>query len=320
MTFRMDKPLVKLLHAEDDQLAADMFQALLMHELGDDWCEITNVDSIADTRKILRTEDFDVIILDLGLRDIQGMQNLATVREIATETPIVVLSARDELAVAMDAIRNGAQDYVIKSQHSGRQLALAVLSSIERKAYEQRLFKQANTDELTQLANRRFFMDYIERRLPHGRRWRHTQAVMFMDLNNFKIVNDTLGHDVGDEVLVEAARRISENLRKSDTLARFGGDEFVLHLESADGESVEGCRIVAKKIAEALHKPITVGDHVIETGISIGIALFPENARDSAELITAADSAMYEAKKSKTDYAFAKTVTHINAPPKIANG
>ncbi len=151
-------------------------------------------------------------------------------------------------------------------------------------------------DVLTGLYNRVSFEEYLTRAIASSRRNNTIFAVFFIDLDRFKIINDTLGHDVGDEVLKTVAKRLKKTLRESDFISRWGGDEFVVILENLT--SVSDTAIIASNVIESLRKPVEVDEHSLTSTASVGIALYPENGKDSSELIKHADSAMYFAKET----------------------
>ncbi|MCE2509865.1 MAG: EAL domain-containing protein [Alphaproteobacteria bacterium] len=156
-------------------------------------------------------------------------------------------------------------------------------------------------DPLTGLSNRALFHDRLDRAIALSRRNNTRLAVLMMDLDRFKEINDTLGHDAGDEVLKKVAERLVGTCRESDTLARLGGDEFMAILPTT--ASLEGTFALAEKIAHTVEVPIALDGSFVDVGISIGIALFPEHGADSSTLFRHADQAMYEAKRLNSGYA-----------------
>jgi diguanylate cyclase (GGDEF)-like protein/PAS domain S-box-containing protein len=165
----------------------------------------------------------------------------------------------------------------------------------QRKRYEQELTQMANHDALTGLANRALLLDRLTQAVSYARRASRWVAVLFFDLDRFKNINDSLGHDAGDQVLVEVAARLSACVRSGDTVARLGGDEFVVVLaDVARGEEVAA---VAQKLADALAQPMHVFGHEITPVASFGISLYPKDGADSQALLKNADAAMYSAKK-----------------------
>jgi diguanylate cyclase (GGDEF)-like protein len=157
---------------------------------------------------------------------------------------------------------------------------------------------QAKHDELTGLPNRRYFIDYLEQVLGVAGPVKAHKALLFVDLDNFKPVNDILGHDHGDRLLRKVALRLTSSVRDSDFCARLGGDEFAIIAAMKPEKGLAGVRIVAERILEALNMPVEEADPPIVIGASIGIALFPTDAGTREGLLRAADTAMYDAKNS----------------------
>ena len=247
--------------------------------------------------KALGSKGYDVVLLDLHLHDVIGMDNIVAIKEQCPEMPIVVLSGVDSDAQAIDALEQGAQEYLIKGHSNGKVLQMAIHSSIKRKSVERRLFRQANYDELTGLPNRRLFKEHIEKALCRAERWSRHEIILFIDIDNFKTVNDTYGHEVGNKVLREAAMRMQRLMRHSDMVARYGGDEFIISLDehSADYRSAAGH--AATKLLYAFNEPFLVDQHSIECSVSIGAAIYPLSGQSFTSLIEQADNAMFLAKK-----------------------
>lgn len=170
-----------------------------------------------------------------------------------------------------------------------------------RKRYEQQLLRQANYDILTGLPNRMLALDRLKLALAQARRENMLVGVMFLDLDNFKHINDTMGHDAGDNLLIEAARRISSCLRGTSTVARLGGDEFLVILPGLAGP--ESTEQVADRILHTFAPPYLVGGQEVFVTTSIGIAIYPTDSDNSGTLLQHADAAMYQAKsKGKSAY------------------
>ena len=181
---------------------------------------------------------------------------------------------------------------------------VAVFSDLtERKEYEQRLSYLAYHDELTGLPNRTLFLDRLERAVSIARRKGGLVAVQAIDLDGFKAINETFGHEAGDLLLKAAAKRVKECLRESDTVARLGGDGFGVILPVLDG--TKGAREAAQRILAALCRPVFLAGDEISLGASIGIALFPADGVSATELAKNAELAMAEVKKQgKRAFAF----------------
>lgn len=185
-------------------------------------------------------------------------------------------------------------------QRMGQRIVLAFVRDItERKKAEDKIQQMAYHDSLTGLPNRKLFSDRLGIALAQAKRNQKGVAVTMLDLDHFKDVNDTLGHDVGDHLLKAAAERLSAALRKGDTVARFGGDEFVLILPDLKG--IEDVIQVAQKIVESFRKPFLIDTHELLVTTSIGIAVYPHDGTDEGILLKNADIAMYQVKQAGRD-------------------
>jgi diguanylate cyclase (GGDEF)-like protein/PAS domain S-box-containing protein len=165
-----------------------------------------------------------------------------------------------------------------------------------RKEYEQKLLYQANYDYLTGLPNRVLANDRIVQALAYSRRDQRSLALIFIDLDNFKKVNDSLGHSIGDSLLVKVASRLKGVLREEDTVARLGGDEFLVIAPNVSGQNEAG--VLCRKLIKALQEPVVLDEREIYTSASLGISMFPVDGQDAQVLLRNADAAMYKAKES----------------------
>lgn len=175
--------------------------------------------------------------------------------------------------------------------------AVETLQDISKqKIYEKKLEFQANHDALTGIANRHLFMDRLNQAIAHATRDERLLSLLFIDLDNFKTVNDTLGHNVGDQLIQNTAKKIQSVIRKGDTVARFGGDEFVVLLFEPENEDY--VTNIAQRISEEVATSYTHKDQIINAGSSIGIAMFPKDGHMAETLLMNSDRAMYQAKTS----------------------
>jgi diguanylate cyclase (GGDEF)-like protein/PAS domain S-box-containing protein len=174
---------------------------------------------------------------------------------------------------------------------------VCLLSDItERKQQQQQLEQLAHYDPLTNLPNRVLFADRFSQVIAHSKRTSNQLAVCFLDLDDFKSVNDTHGHDVGDQLLVEVAKRIKSTLREGDTASRQGGDEFTLLLGGI--KSITHCEQILSRIQHALAQPYVISEHNLEISASLGVTLYPTDNADLGTLLRHADQAMYQAKSA----------------------
>jgi len=177
-----------------------------------------------------------------------------------------------------------------------QELSVDIRDISERKEMEVALAELAHKDSLTGLANRTLFYSQAEHAINIAKRHKTKIAIMFIDLDGFKLVNDNYGHDMGDAVLIETADRITKCLRETDSVARVGGDEFIVLLE--DVTNNEGISKLANKVLKSISEAIIISDYSCNIGASIGIAVYPNNAQDLGALIKKADIAMYKVKNT----------------------
>lgn len=183
-----------------------------------------------------------------------------------------------------------------------------IIDVTDRKTAQEQMEYQAYHDALTGLPNRLLFRDRIVIALAHAKRYRTSVAVVFLDLDHFKLVNDSLGHTVGDALLQEVARRLILAIRADDTVARMGGDEFTVLL--TDIKETGSSAIVAQKLLEAVSRPMMIEGHELFVTTSIGVSLFPEDGNDAETLLKRADGAMYRAKEAgRNNFQFATATT-----------
>jgi len=288
-----DQLLIRVLMVEDNPSDIRLVEEMLA-ESGASQFSLDHAGSIKHALEHLTQHRYDVLLLDLSLPDGRGLSNVNKIQATAPELPIIVLSTINDEQLALQAVKTGAQDYLVKGRGDAHLLIRAMRYAIERKHVDGRLIYLAHYDALTSLPNRVLFRDRMTRALAHAQRNARRVALLFLDLDHFKTINDTLGHDAGDELLVAVARRLETCVRKNDTVARLGGDEFTAILENID--AADDAAAVAQKIVDTMSRSFRVGGQEFFVTVSIGIALFPTCGLDHATLIKNADTALYSAK------------------------
>jgi diguanylate cyclase (GGDEF)-like protein len=286
--------MIKILLVEDNDVDADLTKDILA-EWSIEQFDITHVTRLSEAFVQLGREKFDAVLLDLSLPDGYGLPTLRQVQAANPTIPIVVLSGVSDQALALQAVQNGAQDYLVKGQGHPELLARSIRYAIERKRAEERLTYLAQYDHLTGLVNRTLFRDRLIQAMARSKRLQQPLGLMLLDLDRFKAVNDTMGHDVGDQLLKAVAGRLQDCVREVDTVARMGGDEFTIILEGLSCE--QDISIVARRITESLGEPFHLKEHRASIGVSIGITVYPSDDHEIDELLKHADAAMYRAKQ-----------------------
>lgn len=245
---------------------------------------------------MLQTDSFDIVLLDLHLPDATGTASVDAIQAIDPNLPIVVLSGQDDEDFAVSILNKGAQDYLVKWEGQGRTIVRSIRYAIERKRSELRLNYLAQYDPLTAIPNRQYFHDQLERAAARARRDASRIGLFFLDLDQFKVINDTLGHAAGDCLLREMAARLNQAIRAGDVLARLGGDEFAVLLEGIGG--ARDAEAIARSILDIIAQPFQIEARQIVVTTSIGITLYPNDNSDTTTLLKNADIAMYKAKET----------------------
>ncbi len=247
-----------------------------------------------------RDNHYDLILLDLRMPGMDGFQVMEGLKEIETDGYLPVLAVTAEPAHKLRALQSGAKDFVSKPfdlaevlMRVHNMLEVRLLHEAARN-YSKMLEALALNDPLTGLANRRLLDDRMSMALVHAHRNNSAMAVVYLDLDGFKQINDTLGHGTGDELLKMVAGRLVETVRAEDTVARLGGDEFIIALWHVSG--IDYAASVASRAIEAVSQPYNIEGNTVSITISAGISIFPDHGEDTEALMKSADQALYEAK------------------------
>jgi diguanylate cyclase (GGDEF)-like protein len=282
----------------------DAFQAMAIRELittaARSQVAVTLAGSLGSAIELIQGQTFDIVLLDLMLPDASGVDGLNRLVQTAPRLPVLVLTGlgREELVVR--AFEQGAQDYLIKGDGDGQELLRAMAFAVRRKAAELQRLELARRDPLTGLANRAVLLERMQRAKHRADREQRLFAVLFVDLDGFKKINDSMGHGAGDQVLRSVARSLASVIRQSDTVARLGGDEFVILAENLG--SAADAAAVAGKALQRLARPMTIEGNVCTITGSIGISLYQRDADDGEQLLALADAAMYQAKQIRPSH------------------
>jgi len=295
--FGPGKPARVLLVEDDGRAALELGEMLrLVWSRG---LVVSHTPHVSDAVQELADHGATCVLLDL--HDQPLLEALEQLSAASPATPIVVVADADgdddELGVAV--VRAGAQDFLVRSDLSAPRLARAISYAVERKRSEAALALQALHDPLTALPNRALFLDRLRGALDRSRRTGSPVVVLFLDVDGFKQINDTLGHGAGDRLLIELAERFRAMLRPMDTVARFGGDEFTFLFEGLESE--EEAAVVAQRVTQSAGLPLMVGGQQRTVSISIGVYIVTDPEEEIDDVIRQADTAMYRAKESGGD-------------------
>ena len=256
---------------------------------------VHTIERLEDSVSILDAGEADLILLDLGLPDSQGLEGFHRLRAQAPDIPIIILTGEGDLKTAHEAVRQGAQDYLIKGQLDGSLLVHAVGYAAERHALHQELEELSLRDPLTGLHNRRGFTLLAEQSLRLAKRNGRESVLLLADVDELKKINDRYGHLVGDRALCAVARAFERAMRDSDIIARLAGDEFVALAVEAHPPGIPS---LVARLREHLREESAGAEGMAGLSLSIGVAPFdPKGSPTLEELIERADREMYRDKR-----------------------
>jgi len=298
MTTRTQILKAKILLVDDDEDAAQLLQQLLQSE------GYSAVSLTTDPRQVSRLHaqhGFDLIVLDIQMPGMDGFQVMQSL--VTGDTDYVpILAVTGEPGHKLRALRAGAKDFVSKP-FDWDEVFVRVYNMLEVKLlldeareHAKELKSLALQDPLTGLANRRLLFERVGLAITHARRHKTNTAILYLDLDGFKEVNDTFGHAAGDELLKIVAQRLLGAVREEDTVARVGGDEFVIALWEVAG--VADVATVASKVIHLLAEPYDIDGHSVSVTTSVGASVYPIAAEDGHALVNRADIALYDAKQA----------------------
>jgi len=285
---------MRILVAEDNVVIQNLLRSLLVK-----WgYEVIIAEDGEEAWAHLKSDDGPALaVLDWMMPGADGLEVCRRVRaqRRGSYVYILLLSARSDSEDIVEALGMGADDYITKPFHAN-ELRARIRTAVRILKLQEDLARQAHHDSLTGLPNRRLLADRLEQALHQANRHGELVGFFYVDLDHFKIVNDCLGHALGDQLLQQVAARLRGCVRDCDTLARVGGDEFVLVASSL--RSREEAPAIAARLLTSLEPPLELGEHQVRVTASIGMALYPDDGSDISTLQQNADEAMYVCKRS----------------------
>jgi diguanylate cyclase (GGDEF)-like protein len=307
--------LMKILLVEDDSLdRASLMRALRNHNHG---LYITEATSLVAACAQLEQHHFDVVLSEYQLQDGNAATLLAQIHAMpGTRPAVIIIGSYGDDTLAEQCIHIGAQAYIIKEDIRPHSLFSTIVQSIEharqREEHEAEaamLRVQAEHDALTGLYNRHVFDESLRSCLAQSERYGRSFALLMIDLDRFKQINDTWGHCTGDNLLQEVAHRLRAITRDSDRVCRIGGDEFAILLPEIIDQRQPA--ILAERLAEALLDPVCACDVDIHVTVSIGVAIYPDHGTTADMLLSNADKAMYRCKHREVPAGSIHSTVHI---------
>ncbi|KXS31209.1 MAG: diguanylate cyclase [Candidatus Gallionella acididurans] len=289
----------KILIVDDQEINVDLLTRILG---GAGYVAVTSTMDPSAVCELHLENRYDLILLDLQMPGMDGFQVLEGLKQIEQDGYLPVLVITAQPGYKLHALQAGAKDFISKPFEIPEVLA-RVHNMLEVRLLHKaasnnarKLESLALNDPLTGLANRRLLAERLSMILAHAQRNKSAMAMVYLDLDGFKQINDTLGHSAGDTLLKLVAGRLAATVREEDTVARMGGDEFVIALWNVS--DTDDAAKVTSKVVEAVSQPYSIEGHTVIITTSAGVAIYPAHGRDADTLIKNADLALYDAKHS----------------------
>lgn len=289
----MNKALIRALVVEDDPADFLLVKQSLLKSQRNRY-QIRHILEFDEAIEALYGDDYDLILLDYFLGSHSGLELLQQAKKSQLNKPIIVMTSNNSPELDDMLMKEGAADFIPKDELSSALLDRSIRHAIERKEAELEIAELVRRDPLTGPGNRHIFEEHMELAIARAARTQSILAVIFLDLDRFKDINDSLGHHVGDLLLTLVGDRLRRSVRKSDFVARIGGDEFTALLDNI--EKVEDVTHIVKKISRELCRPAPVSNTTLDITVSMGVAIYPDHGNLAMELMQKADMALYESK------------------------
>ncbi|WP_409424776.1 MULTISPECIES: EAL domain-containing protein [unclassified Pseudoalteromonas] len=265
--------------------------------------EIVETSTAEDAITLLTDSHFDVAMLDFNMPKMDGIELISELKSVngRSATTIIMLSNSNSEQLLIDCINAGAHDFLLKSEVTESTVNRALIQATKRFELENTVYsnyctmkEMAEKDSLTGLSNRYYFDEYLHELINKKDRYNNSIGVMLLDLDHFKNINDTFGHDIGDRLLIEVAQRIQNELRAEQILARLGGDEFAFIIDELP--NIHVAQVIAQRVLATFDNLFNIQGNTIHCSASIGVSVFPLNGDNKEVLLKFADIAMYRAK------------------------
>ena len=305
-----EKPIVVL--ADDDP----SIRLMVRHVLEPENYEIVEAEDGLDAIKAVEKQHPALVLLDAVMPGLDGFTTCQQLKERGhADVPVIMLTGLDDDVSVERAYEVGAIDYITKPikwavlKHRVRAIVKSVMA-------ERKIQRLEYRDTLTQLPNRLLFVDRLEQAIVRAERHRESIALMVVDIDDFKLVNDSFGHEAGDKLIKAVGDLLSKSMRRADTVARLGGDEFAIIIENIDGH--DDAISIADNVTTILEHNVRLDNQETFTSASVGIAMFPDDGADASTLLKNADTAMFRAKEQgKRCFQFYKSEMSVNAMERL---
>lgn len=284
--------LINILLVDDDDIDRESVKRMLNKSTSSKF-HIDESSDFAGAIELLEKNDYAACLVDYNLSDRTGLELLEAIKKTSLDSSIILLTGLEEEYIANEAMKAGASDFLSKDDITAKLLERTIRYSIHHKKMGKERDYLAHHDSLTGLVNRALFFNRLNHQLERINRQAEGSAILYIDIDAFKSINDVYGHEFGDSVLKKFANRLSESVRSCDTISRLGGDEFVILLENLDQANAH---LVSQKILKSFDSPLLISSMKLYVTVSIGMKFFKAEDLTANQLLVQADQALYVAK------------------------
>lgn len=292
----MSDKTLKILHVEDNFLDSVLIKEMLNGESTDLKFEIVHVDSLRAALEKLEKEKFDTILLDLHLKDVQGIENVDAIQGENFETPVIALTGMNNYQAAAKAIKFGAQDYLVKSNCNENVLKHSINNAIEKKKNERQLYLQANYDNITGLPNRHLFIKNLEKTIKRSNG--ENINLVFINITNLNDINNKYGFEAGSSLVTNLAIKLKNIFNETDTVSRFDTCEFIAIVGENESNKSGLSFGIASKLLKLLNESFEFNDREIDYSANVNVSFYPLSNIDPDKLHDEIESYLTQAKKS----------------------
>ncbi|MFT4888224.1 MAG: diguanylate cyclase (GGDEF)-like protein, partial [Pseudohongiellaceae bacterium] len=284
--------MINVLLVDDDDIDRESFKRMLSKSKTSKF-HIDESSDFAGAIELLEKNDYAACLVDYNLTDRTGLELFEAFKKTSLDSSIILLTGLEEDFIANEAMEAGASDFLSKDDLTAKLLERTIRYSIHHKKMGKERDYLAHHDSLTGLVNRALFFNRLNHQLERIQRHAEGSVILYIDIDSFKSINDTYGHEFGDSVLKGFAQRLSESVRSCDTISRLGGDEFVMLLENLDQANAH---LVSQKILKSFDRPLLIDSSNLYVTVSIGMKFFKAGNLTANQLLVQADQALYVAK------------------------
>ena len=283
---------LNILHIEDNSFDADITEQLLKDACGENIVNLSHVKTLKDALYNLNQNKYNLVLLNLMLQDVSGIKTITAIKNQCPDIAIIVLSGIEGYEIALRAFQAGAQKFIVKAYENSNVLKYAIYSAIERKKFEDKIYKEANYDPITGLPSFRSLHNRLKLDITRSKSWKKNLALMAVEIADFDLIRETYGVATCNHAIKILSKKIRSVTKNSDYLARYMDDELAVILDLDDEPMKTACAQLAGKVMNELKKPFKVGGKNIKMSVNIGFSFYPSHGPTADDMLESVDMAV----------------------------